>query len=78
MRNSKSQTFTNFYTDKSEKHKCDWLKMIKPPFGNKLSNIVAYNSDNGVCYQAVKDISIGEELLALFSEKKSSGGMHFS
>ena len=52
--------------------------MIKPPFGNKLSNIVAYNSDNGVCYQAVKDISIGEELLALFSEKKSSGGMHFS
>jgi len=72
VRNSKSQTFTNFYTDKSEKHKCDWLKMIKPPFGNKLSNIVAYNSDNGVCYQAVKDISIGEELLALFSEKKSS------
>ena len=47
--------------------------MIKPPFGNKSNNIVVYNSENGVCYEAIKDISIGEELLALFDEEKTTG-----
>ena len=65
--------FNNFYTQKSEKHKCDWLKMIKPPFGTKSNNIIAYNSELGVCYQAVEDIGVGEELLALFDEERTPG-----
>ena len=35
-------------------------------------NIVAYNSSNGVCFEAVKDIKAGEELMALFDSLKGT------
>lgn len=78
MKDAKTSSFKYFYTTKSEKQKCDWLKMIKPPFGNKPNNIVVYNSENGVCYEALIDINIGEELLALFDDERSKpSGIRF-
>lgn len=35
-------------------------------------NIVAYNSSNGVCFEAIKDIKAGEELMALFDSLKGT------
>lgn len=45
--------------------------MIKPPFGDKPNNIIVYNMENGVCYEAINDIKVGEELLALFADYQS-------
>ena len=33
---------------------------------------MAYNSSNGVCFEAIKDIKAGEELMALFDSLKGT------
>ena len=33
---------------------------------------MAYNSANGVCFEAIKDIKAGEELMALFDSLKGT------
>ena len=65
MKDSSTLGFKYFHANKNEKKKCDWLKMIQPPFGSKSNNIVVYGNNDGVHYKATEDIGIGEELLAL-------------
>ena len=65
-----SHKFNYFYTKKAETHKSDWLKMIQAPHGNQDHNFTAYNTEKGVCYEAINHISAGEELLVLFQEDK--------
>ncbi|XP_065065660.1 uncharacterized protein LOC135691653 isoform X1 [Rhopilema esculentum] len=65
VKDSSTLGFKYFHANKNEKKKCDWLKMIQPPFGSKSNNIVVYGNNDGVHYKAIEDIAIGEELLAL-------------
>ena len=57
-----------FYARKNEKEKCSWLSRLQSATTKKRQNIVAYNCSKGVCFEAVKDITSGEELMALFDE----------
>ena len=44
--------------------------MIQAPHGNQDHNFTAYNTEKGVCYEAINHINAGEELLVLFQEDK--------
>ena len=55
-----------FYVHENDKQKCQWLKLVQAPLEGGVNNMVAYNSDLGVCYCAVKDINVGDEVLVVF------------
>lgn len=55
-----------FYAHKNEKDKCSWLSRLQSATSKQRQNIVAYNCPRGVCFEALKDIAAGEELMALF------------
>ena len=57
-----------FYALKVEKEKCSWLSRLQSASSEQEQNIVAYNSPAGVCFEALKDISAREELMASFDE----------
>lgn len=57
-----------FYAHKNEKDKCSWLSRLQSATSTAKQNIVAYNSPGGVCFEAVKDIAVGEELMVLFDK----------
>ena len=44
------------------------LSRLQSATSERKQNIVAYNSSSGVCFEAVKDIKAGEELMALFDK----------
>ena len=71
MIDSHSQTH-HFYIHNDDEEKCSWLGGMKSASCKEEQNMVAYNSTVGVCYEAIKDISTGEELLVLFD--KAFGG----
>ncbi|XP_078345889.1 uncharacterized protein LOC144631347 [Oculina patagonica] len=73
-KNRKSKT-QFFYAHKNEKDKCMWLSRLQSATSKEKQNIVAYNCPTGVCFEALKDISAGEELMVLFD--KSSKGLAY-
>ncbi|PFX30855.1 Zinc finger protein 778 [Stylophora pistillata] len=64
-----------FYAHKNEKDKCSWLSRLQSATSSAKQNIVAYNSPRGVCFEAVKDIAVGEELMVLF-DKSFKGSVY--
>lgn len=64
-----------FYAHKNEKDKCSWLSRLQSATSTAKQNIVAYNSPGGVCFEAVKDIAVGEELMVLF-DKSFKGSVY--
>jgi len=62
-----------FYVHNSDQEKCMWLQRLQSAASKKQQNIVAYKSSVGVCYEALCDISPGQELLVLYDD--TYGGM---
>ena len=67
-KNSKNRSLKFFYAHKNEKDKCGWLSRLQSATSEENQNIVAYNSSTGVCFEALKDISAGEELMVLYDK----------
>lgn len=65
---------SQFFYARNEIEQCFWLNRLQSATSKKRQNIVAYNCSKGVCFEAVKDIASGEELMALFDE--SFKGIH--
>jgi len=57
-----------FYAHKNDKDKCTWVSRLQSATSKEKQNIVAYNSSKGVCFEALKNIAAGEELMALFDK----------
>ena len=57
-----------FHVLEEDKSKSSWLKLVKTCGNEQEQNMVAHNMAMGVCYEAIKDISAGEELVAFFDD----------
>ena len=66
-KNSKNRS-QFFFAHKNEKDKCSWLSRLQSATSKRKQNIVAYNCPTGVCFEALKDIAAGEELMVLFDK----------
>eukprot|EP00794_Sanderia_malayensis_P020470 gene20470-22486_t len=71
IKDSKENFDMYFYVEKKEKDKCSWLSMVRSPEAEQKFNLLAFNTPNGACYNAVADINVGEELLVLYDAAKS-------
>lgn len=67
-KNGKNGSLKFFYAHKNEKDKCGWLSRLQSATSEEKQNIVAYNCSAGVCFEALKDIAAGEELMVLFDK----------